>query len=322
MKIAFIINGGVKKLQKTTDSITKTFKNFNIKIYTSDNEEHYMQLCKVALDDGCNHIILVGGDGTVNKGINGIINCFKLNENKQPNDFDWDAISNIKIGVYPAGSGNDFVKTIYKDTSLNTLKELIEKQSYQMIDVGWVRFLNFQLKDEIRFFMNITDVGMGGETVRKKNNMPKWMGTDFSYFWAITSTVATYKKCDVKAYNKDFFWKGKVINMVVANGKYFGNGLGIAPDAKVNDGKFSIVIIGDITLLDYFKHLNTVKKCIKIKHPKASYYSLDNITIESNSSRKITIDMDGEFIGTAPMTLQCLPNKLNFLIESNSGLKN
>jgi len=184
-----------------------------------------------------------------------------------------------------------------------------------MIDIGWVSFQNFQLQEDIRFFINITDVGMGGETVRRKNNLPKWMGSNFSYFWAITSTLATYKKCNVKAYNDNFFWEGKVINMVVANGKYFGNGLGIAPDAEIANGKFSFITIGDITLFEYFKHINTVKKCIKIDHPKVSYYSLDKITIESNTSRKITIDMDGEFIGTAPMTLQCLSRKINFIAK-------
>lgn len=313
MRIAFIINGSISKLKKTTSAINKTFENFNIKIYISADENHYMELCKDALDDGCDHLILVGGDGTVNKGINGIINCFKLEENKQPDDFDWNAIGNIKIGVFPAGSGNDFVKTIYKDTSLQTLKELLEKGSYKMIDVGWVRFQNFQFQEDFRFFINITDVGMGGEAVRKKDNLPHWMGTKFSYFWAITSTIATYKKCTVKAFNDYFFWEGKVINLVVANGKYFGNGLGIAPDAELSNGKFSVVIIGDITLLDYFKHLNKVKKGIRIDHPKVSYHSFDRITIESTSSRKSTIDMDGEFIGMAPMTLQCLSHKINFI---------
>jgi len=313
MRIAFVINGSIKKLNKTVNSITEIFKQFDSRLYTSINEEHYAQLCIEAIEDACDHIILVGGDGTVNKGINSIINHFRLNENKQPDDFDWKAIGDIKVGVYPAGSGNDFVKTIYKNTSLETLKNLIEKQSYRMIDIGWVRFQNLQLQEDIRFFINITDVGMGGETVRKKENLPKWLGVGFSYFWAITSTVATYRKCSVKAYNDHFFWEGKVINMVVANGKYFGNGLGIAPDAVVNDGKFLLVTIGDITLLDYFKHLNTVKKCIKIKHKKVSYHTLDKVTIESNSLKKITIDMDGEFIGTAPMTLQCLPSKINLI---------
>jgi diacylglycerol kinase family enzyme len=101
---------------------------------------------------------------------------------------------------------------------------------------------------------------------------------------------------------------------VVANGKYFGNGLGIAPDASVTDGKFEIVIIGDITMLDYFRHLGAVKKCRKVNHPKVQYHQLERVTIESMENRKISIDMDGEFIGYAPMTLVNLASKINFIM--------
>ncbi len=316
MKIAFIINGNIKKLNKTISSINNTFKIYDTKIYTSDYAGHFMQLCQEAIDAKYNYLIFAGGDGSLNEGINGIINYYKLNENKQPDDFDWHAIGKIKVGVYAAGSGNDFVKTVYKDTNLNTLKELIDKQSYQMTDVGWVSFQNLQNQKDVRFFMNITDVGMGGDTMRRKSHLPKWMGADFRYFWSITSTVVTYKNFGVKAYNNSFSWEGKVINMVVANGKYFGNGLGIAPDAEVTDGKFSFIVIGDINLLDYFKHLGTVKKCIKINHPKVSYHSFDEIAIEPTTSKKITIDMDGEYIGFAPMILKCLPQKISLIAGS------
>jgi len=100
---------------------------------------------------------------------------------------------------------------------------------------------------------------------------------------------------------------------VVANGKYFGNGLGVAPDASVTDGKFDIVIIGDVSLMDYFKNLGTVKKCEKVNHPEVHYYQMDKVTVESMETRKISIDMDGEFIGYAPMTLINLHQKLNFI---------
>lgn len=316
MKIAFIINGSIKKLNKTIGSITTVFNSYDTKIYISDHAGHFSQLCKEVLDDKYDHIIFVGGDGSLNEGINGIIDYYRLNNKNRPDDYDWDAIGQIRVGVYPAGSGNDFVRTIYKDNELDSLKRTIDDRSYQMIDVGWVSFQNLKDQKDTRFFINITDVGMGGDTVRKKSNLPKWFGSSFSYFWAITSTLATYKKCSVRAYNDQFSWEGKVINMVVANGKYFGNGLGIAPGAKVTDGKFSFIIIGDINLLDYFKHLGSVKKCIKINHPKVSYDSFDEITIESTTTKRITIDMDGEYIGAAPMTLKCLSKKMKFITSA------
>jgi len=96
----------------------------------------------------------------------------------------------------------------------------------------------------------------------------------------------------------------------VANGRFFGNGLGIAPEASVTDGKFDIVIIGDITLMDYFKNLGKVKRSEKLIHPKVQYHRLQKVSIQAKEDRSITIDMDGEFIGHAPMTLECLAQRI------------
>ena len=314
MKIAFLVNSTIRKLTTVRKEIEAAFKDQEIKFFLSERAGHIYELAQTAISSGYENIIVVGGDGTLNEGINGIVNNFKTGLGNTTDAFDWEKIKQIKVGVYPAGSGNDFVRTVYKDAHLNTLKKLIQGNRSQLIDVGWVSFYNPEGQASTRFYMNITDVGMGGETVLKKERLPKWFGADLSYFWSITSTVATYDNCNVRAFNESFEWSGKVINMIVANGKYFGNGLGIAPDAEVTDGKFTFVIIGDINLLDYFKNLGTVKKAIKLDHPKVEYHSFEKISIESTDARKISIDMDGEFIGYAPMTLICLQQKINFFM--------
>jgi len=314
MKIAFLINSKIRKLNAVKNEIQAAFRHHEIAFFESQYGGHFFELPKLAIENGIETIIAIGGDGTLNEVVNGVINHFKISETGSPNDYDWNKISRIKIGVYPAGSGNDFVKTVYKNTQLYTLKTLIESNNSQLIDVGFVTFMDKEAKKSSRFFMNITDVGMGGETVVIKEKVPKWMGADFSYFYAITKTIATYKNCNVKCWNNDFSWQGKVINMVVANGKYFGNGLGIAPDALVTDGKFSFVIIGDINLLDYFKHLGTVKKCIKVEHPQVHYHQFEEINIDSCDATKISIDMDGEFIGYAPMKLTNVTKRINFIM--------
>jgi YegS/Rv2252/BmrU family lipid kinase len=314
MKIAFLINGTAKGLDKLKANINTTFKEYEPKLFISEMASHIIELAKTAVSRGYDTIIICGGDGTLNEGINGIIESFKTGLGTSHDSYDWEKIANIKVGIFPYGSGNDFSKTVLITKELSYLKNLITQQRTKMIDVGWVSFFKSEQEPSNRFFMNITDVGMGGETVLKlqQSKIPA-LGPDINYFWAITTTLATYEKVQIRASGDDFLWEGKAINFVVANGKYFGNGLGIAPDASVTDGKFEIVIIGDVSLLDYFKNLGKVKKSEKLLHPEVHYFQLDKVTIESMETRKISIDMDGEFIGYAPMTLINLQQKINFI---------
>lgn len=314
MKIAFLINGTAKGLDKLKANINTTFKEYEPKLFISEMASHIIELAKTAVSRGYDTLIICGGDGTLNEGINGIIESFKTGLGTSHDSYDWEKIANIKVGIFPYGSGNDFSKTVLITKELSYLKNLITQQRTKMIDVGWVSFFKSEQEPSNRFFMNITDVGMGGETVLKlqQSKIPA-LGPDINYFWAITTTLATYEKVQIRASGDDFLWEGKAINFVVANGKYFGNGLGIAPDASVTDGKFEIVIIGDVSLLDYFKNLGKVKKSEKLLHPEVHYFQLDKVTIESMETRKISIDMDGEFIGYAPMTLINLQQKINFI---------
>lgn len=314
MKLAFLINGTARKLESLKKNIETTFKEYEPKLFISEFAGHLTQLAQTAITRGYDTIIVCGGDGTLNEGINGVLESFKNGLGSTSDAYEWDKIAQVKIGVLPWGSGNDFAKTVHVTNELSYLKNLLAQNRSQLIDVGWVSFFKPEGDPAHRFFINITDVGMGGEAVMKLQNKIPLVGPDVNYFWAITSTLATYDKVQVKANGDNFYWEGKVINFVIANGKYFGNGLGIAPEATVTDGQFEIVIIGDITLLDYFRNLGSVKKCAKLNHPKVEYYRMDKVTIESMETKKISIDMDGEFIGYAPMTLINLPGKINFIM--------
>ncbi len=313
MKIAFLLNGSSKELKKVVKKIETTFKEYSPKLFISEKAGQITELAQTAISRNYDTIIVCGGDGTLNEGINGIIEAHKIGLGNTADAYDWEKIAQIRVGLLPSGSGNDFAKTVLITKEINNLKNLIEQQRSQRIDVGWVSYFKTKQEAAHRFFINITDVGMGGETVLKLQNRIPLVGTDINYFWAITSTLATYEKVKIKAFGDDFNWEGKVINFVVANGKYFGNGLGVAPEASVTDGKFEIVIVGDVSLLDYFKNLSAVRKCKKIEHPEVHYFRMDKVSIESLETRDISIDMDGEFIGYAPMTLINVPQKINFI---------
>lgn len=310
-KIAFLVNGTLKKINGLTDKIEKEFKHHNYKIYVSNHEGHTIDLAQEAIEKGYKSIISVGGDGSVNETINGIANAIKKNSGRDNLDYDWSLVDNIRLGVLPFGTGNDFCKTIQVDSSISKLRSQIELDQIHKIDLGFAAFSKQNNSNHQRFFVNITDVGMGGVVVEKLQNKIPILSRKSQYNLAIASTFLNYKKSIINIESDTFSYEGKVMNLIIANGKYFGSGLGIAPDAKIDDGKFSIVILGDINILDYLKNLNEVKKCNLLEHPQVHYHSCKEIKIKASDGRSLPIDMDGEFIGYAPLNCVNITKAIN-----------
>lgn len=313
MKIAILINASIRKFSKIEKIIKTGFANYNASFFISNYAGHFKELCRQALNSSHDCFIFVGGDGSLNEGINGVIDYYKSKDSQQPDDYDWQAISQIKMGVYAAGSGNDFIKSLDIDESMATLIANIDQGTSQMVDIGWINYRDFNDKPDVSFFINVTDIGVGGEVVKAKSKMPKWINGQLTYLFAITSTIARYKKGCLKASNKDFEWSGKALSIVVANAKYFGSSLGVAPDADVSDGMFDLVIVGNINFFEYLKNMGNLKQCKKLTHSEISYRKVNEITLDSTDDCIVSIDMDGELLGKTPVTLKCLTKRINFI---------
>ena len=312
-KIAFLINRLIKNYDAILKDIQNTFAETDYQLYFSDFSGHLVDLAQKALKDGKNTIITVGGDGTHNEVINGVLAHFKMGNNSEIESYDLENLKKIRLGLYPAGTGNDFSKSINIKPNALQLKNEIANGKSRLLDLGWTSFTDKQNKPTNRFFINITDVGMGGEVARKLENKIPLLSNKTQYAIRIVSTFLTYKKALIQAKSENYDWKGQVMNFIVANGKWFGNGLGVAPDAVLDDGFFEIAILGDIGLLDYLKHLDTVKKGEKVIHPEVNYNRFKEITITSGDGSSVPIDMDGEFVGYAPLTLKNIPQTINFI---------
>lgn len=301
-KIAFIIHGKVRNKELLIKGTKATFfGNYEIAFFSSEYSGHAIELSKKAAEQGFNYIICIGGDGSLNEVVNGVMQA--KNKNIE---------LDIKIGVLPYGTGNDFIKTIKSPATFSGLKKLIDDNTSKEIDLGIVQFKDHAGTDSSRYFINITDIGIGGVVVQNLCKYTNAFGANIKYMMAIVNTLFSYRNQPIKAIADEFTFEGKVKNFVVANGKYFGSGIGIAPDAEVDDGKFSIVILEEVSLIDFLKFSNTFKKCKKINHPQIIYKTAKEITVESLSIPQ-PIDMDGEFIGYSPMKIKILLAGLSFL---------
>lgn len=296
--IAFIIHGKMKHRQKLESGIRNVFTgSYTTQFFYTSHKNHSIELSAQAVANGFTHVICAGGDGSLNEVANGIMQAGN---------------TRVRMGALPSGTGNDFVRTMKVNNSIAALRKYIDEDTYREIDLGLVHFTGTDGKPSQRYFINITDVGMGGVVAKKLSTAGNWMGATIKYQKAILTTFVSYKNQPLKATADNFTYEGKVMNFIVANGKYFASGLGIAPDAQPDDGLFSVVIIGEISMLDYLKNLGAAKKCQRIIHPELKYLSASGVLVEA-TNEPLAIDMDGEFIGYAPMKIEMANKAVKFL---------
>jgi diacylglycerol kinase (ATP) len=304
-KIAFIVHGKIKNRDTLIADLKSAFDSeFEIAFYITAYAQHSIALAEEAAIKGSTYIICIGGDGSLNEVINGVM---QAKDKITPESW-----QHIRVGLYPKGTGNDFARTVQVKPDIQKLKQCILNDTYSLIDLGLASYTDLTGRSSSRYFINITDIGMGGIIAQKLASYSTWMGAGLTFQRAIISTLIGYKKQAVELKADQIQFTGEIMNVAFANGKYFGNGLGIAPDALPGDGIFSIVIIGKISMIDYIRLLGEVKRCRIIDHSEFKYFAARNIEIKSEAE-DLPIDMDGDFVGYSPLKIEVVAAAIKFL---------
>lgn len=299
MKVAFIINGKTKHKLEAVSDIRMHFSNEQAKIFETTHRGHAIELTQLAIEEGFEHIIAVGGDGTLNEVTNGVMLSGK-NED-------------VFMGQLAYGTANDFSKSANFNGKLLDIRNHIFQKRSRKIDLGLAEFTGLDKEPSSRYFINIADIGIGGHVVQKVNsNDKKILGPDLTFLKAIGEVILTYKSSTTTIESKYFNWKGKIFTVAACNGKYFGSGICIAPKAELNNGELALTIIGDITMTDYLSNISALKNGEMILHDQIIYQSVKEVTIAPISD-KSPLDIDGEFAGYAPVTMKVIPKAINLI---------
>jgi diacylglycerol kinase (ATP) len=251
-----------------------------------------------AVEQGYATIAVHGGDGTVNEVVNGLLGHPRYDS--------------MFLAILPYGTGADLVRTLGISHSLTTAARQAGGNVFQTIDVGLARFLDLNGHPCQRYFLNVTDVGFGGDVVRYVNSHSKRLGGKLSFLRGLLVTLFQYRNKGIRiGLDARSPFEVKASSIVIANGQYFGGGMWVAPPARMDDGLLEVVVVGDVSKIEVLTNTRRLYQGTLAEHPKVQAFQAKNITLESDE--EVFIDLDGELVGRLPVRFELLPKKIKIL---------
>jgi diacylglycerol kinase (ATP) len=238
--------------------------------------------------------VVVGGDGALNEVVNGVLA----------------AGCDVELAVIPLGTGMDFVRTYGIPSRFEQAVAVALDGAVREIDAGRVRF-----REGERWFANVASVGMSGAVAQRANAMPKAFGGKATFFYALARVFLGWNNTEVTVGLDDGERRGRMHDVVVANGQYHGGSMWLAPDARPDDGLFDVLLIGDVTKTDFVRTAAKIYRGTHLSHPKVELQR--SRTVHVDAAVPLPLETDGEQVGTTPARFDIVPRALKIRVPKS-----
>jgi len=257
------------------------------------------EISRAAIKDGSELIVGIGGDGTVNEIANGF--------------YEGDNYINPQtvLGIVPSGRGSDFSRSLNIAPGLKNALHVITEGPSRSIDIGRIRYLDHSGVDQERFFLNISDFGLGGEVI-KRMDQNRLKRKASSYLICTLAAFLHYRNKNVQLRIDDTdLPHGEYLIGAVSNGRIFGKGMKIAPLAKLDDGLFDVVLIKGMKALEFCVNAWRVYAGTHLSHSKITILRGRKIqAIPVKGEDDVLVEVDGEQVGRLPATFDIVNKRI------------
>ncbi|MCW8836442.1 MAG: diacylglycerol kinase family lipid kinase [Rhodospirillales bacterium] len=283
---------------------------FDTKLTTKTGEG--IPLIREGVAAGYKRIIAVGGDGTANEAVNGM-----LADDGSP--ISEDAV----LGIINHGTGNDLRRSLSIEAGPEAAIAAIAEGHIGRFDIVRSEFFSFDGQPVSRLFVNDTTIGLGGRVARIVNRGThgtaplKSVSGKLAFYWATLVAVSTYREPIVRIeVDGTLTHDGPVTVAAVCNSRHLGGGMFMAPHAKTDDGVIDLVAAGGYGLLGVIGIFPKLYKGTHLGQPRVSSRSGGHITMETQD--EVWIEMDGESPGKLPASFRVIPGALRMFCAKPS----
>jgi YegS/Rv2252/BmrU family lipid kinase len=262
-----------------------------------------IELARRSARDGRKLIIACGGDGTINEIANGILTSG----------------TDCELGIFPSGTGGDFRRTLNIPSERREAARALREGTTRAIDVGKITYQDHAGETVSRYFLNVSSFGLAASIIErvKGSTSLDWLPVDSvrgraSFALSTLQEVVGLGTTNVRVKIDDDEERPlTTVNFCVANARYFGGGMMIAPEAKIADGFLDVINIGDIKtakilLRAYTLYRGTHLALTEVKDRRAKRIEARPFS----DGEEVHIEVDGELLGKLPAVYEVVPEAL------------
>ncbi len=301
MRVAVLVNpvAGSGSASRRAPDVLRSFREAgaDAELFETKGPGDAARVVRASADAGFECVAVMGGDGTLNEACQAFI------------DERGEARPGPALGLIPSGTGGDFRKTFDLGTATAEAVERIVRSPARRVDLGLLEVTGHDGSPQRRAFINIMSFGLGGLTDRLVEAGPKWIGGKGAFYLGAVRGLLAYRNAQVRVrVDGELFIESPIVNVAVANGRYFGGGMKVAPDADPSDGRFDVVAIGDFTRLQTLRLTSHIYRGTHIGMPEISHARGSVVEAESMiAGAEVLVDMDGETPGRLPLRARVAP---------------
>jgi diacylglycerol kinase (ATP) len=218
----------------------------------------------------------------------------------------------VELAVIARGTGWDFVRTYGIPRDLDQAVEVALSGEIRTVDLGLVTFRTWAGEEGRSHFANVASAGISGAIAQRANETTKALGGRISYYWSTLAVFARWKTGEMRIIVDEEARAQKIIDVLVANGRYLAGGMMMLPEAEPDDGLFDVLVIGDVTKRDLLLTLPKSYRGKHLPHPRLEVLRGRVVTVDADEP--LPIELDGEQPGTTPARFEVVPGALRLRV--------
>jgi diacylglycerol kinase (ATP) len=242
---------------------------------------------------GISRLVVAGGDGTTSEAVTGILQA--------------DLGDEVELAVLPLGTGADLIRTLGVSRDVDAAIARIAEGRRRRIDAGRVRFVDRSGRERTTYFANVASFGVSGLVTELVNRTTKVFGGRVSFLAGTLRAIARYRPEEVSlTVDGKVVHEGPLVLATAANGRYFGSGMHVAPEARIDDGLLDVVVVPGISKLQLLGELPRIYRGTHLGVRGVRLHRGRRVEALAEPGR-VWIEIDGEPLGTLPAQVDVLP---------------